>query len=318
MNVTEVMNAFVLGMPLRPGSEIVIGDLEYGAIQNLARFRAERDGLKLRTIHLPTTPEEIAGVTAESLVSGILEQLSPETSLLILSDVMTSNGLTLPLPELARETRKRGVLLAIDGAHGPGFLPVDLGRLDDVDFYGGNLHKWMLGAKGTAFGWLPERHQTVIRPLHAGWTTFETGPFFTEFGGGSRFQGAFLLNGCHDFAPYFAIVDTIDFWDRLGREKIRDRIVALQTVVEDEMRRQLPDWKLASPPLGPRRGPLVAYTLPARLAGREPQLMREMIERHHVQVHIVPVQKTWRLRLSPHIYLSEDEITRGVKALASL
>src|SRR5687767_4317170 len=39
-NITAVLNAFVLGLPLEKKSEILISDLEYGAITNLCRFRA--------------------------------------------------------------------------------------------------------------------------------------------------------------------------------------------------------------------------------------------------------------------------------------
>ena len=45
-----------------------------------------------------------------------------------------------------------------------GALPLDFKRFDDVDFYGGNLHKWVMGPKGTGFGWVHPRHQKSLEP----------------------------------------------------------------------------------------------------------------------------------------------------------
>ena len=39
--MTSVLNIFLLGVPLAPGSEILVGEMEYGAIVNVCRMRAE-------------------------------------------------------------------------------------------------------------------------------------------------------------------------------------------------------------------------------------------------------------------------------------
>ena len=175
-NITSAMNAFILGAPLSPQSEILISDTEYGAIVNTCRYRVERDkasGLTLRSFHVPGRAHEFENLTEDSLCELIVAQLSPSTRMLVLSHVMTGSGLVIPVEKLAAQTRARGVLLVIDGAHSVGALELDFLRYDDVDFYGGNLHKWALGPKGTAFGWAHPRHHTSLQPLEAGWTTFE-------------------------------------------------------------------------------------------------------------------------------------------------
>lgn len=318
VNVTEAMNAFLLGMPLGKGGEILISDLEYGAVAAIAKFRAKRDELRLRELHLPNAPAELTRLTPARAAELVLSQLGPETRLLILSDVMTSNGLVLPLDEIARETRRRGILLAVDGAHGPGFLPIDLSR-SDIDFYGGNLHKWMMGPKGTGFGWVPKRHHGALEPLLAGWTTFETPPHFQAFGGGSRFAAAQLMHGCRDFAPFFALNDLLDFWERNGgRAAISARVRELQLELEARMADALP-WPLASPTAeSGLRGPLLAYELPERLHGRAPLLFGQLLSEHRLQIQVLQVQGRWILRLSPHVYNSEEELERGVRILAAL
>ncbi|MFI5347440.1 MAG: aminotransferase class V-fold PLP-dependent enzyme [Elusimicrobiota bacterium] len=297
-NVTEAMNAFILGVPLPMGSEILLSDMEYQAVENICRYRAERDGLTIRKFPLPFTAD----------------QLRPETGLLVLSHVLTGTGAILPIAEIAAQTRAQGVLLAVDGAHAAGALDLDFRTLANVDFYGSNLHKWMMGPKGTGFGWVSPRHHETLRPLEAGWATFESPNDYAAFGDGARFPAKMLMQGCRNFAPFFAIDDTLAFWEKTGAGKIRARIRELQRHLEAELK-----WPLLSPALdGGARGPLTTYELPAHLEKEGYALMSRILEQHDLQVGLPRVLGRSRLRLSPHIYNTEDEISRAVAILKSL
>ena len=89
-NVTEAMNAFILGIPLSMGSEILLSDLEYQAVENIGRYRAERDGLTLRKFHLPVP--ETGRMSAQEIADLVSRELRPETGLLVLSHVFTGNA----------------------------------------------------------------------------------------------------------------------------------------------------------------------------------------------------------------------------------
>jgi isopenicillin-N epimerase len=311
-NVTHALNDFILGAPLPAKSEILLSNLEYGAILNLCRFRTEREGLSLRTFPLPLASAELKNLTEDALLERVLSSLSASTGMLVLSDVITANGLLLPIARIAAETRKRGVLLVVDGAHAPGSIPLDFAALEDVDFYGGNLHKWMMGAKGSAFGWVAPRNQEKLCERYAGWTNFEAHPAFAAFGGGSRFQHRSLWSSCHDFAPWLAIRETLAFWQRLGPENIRKRIYDLQSFTEREM--ESLDLPLLSPP--PKlRGPLLTYDLPDSVQAEGFALMARVLRQYQLQIHVSPQQGRNRLRFSPHIYNNEAEIRNAVTIL---
>ncbi len=316
INVTHAMSEFILGAKFVSGpGEIVVTNLEYGAMVNQCRFRAERDGLTLRTLSLPAGQADFSGLTVDQLVRIVVDNLRPETRMLLLSHVMTSNGLLMPIREIARETRKRGVLLVVDGAHGPGSVDLDFSQLEDVDFYGGNLHKWMMGPKGTAFGWVAPRHHETLELMHAGWTTYDFPPAFQAFGEGNRFQGRMMLSGCHDFAPFYALKEMLEFWRKLGTDQIQARIRELQMHAVSEMRAKL-GWKLLSPPAGPLLGPLLSYELPERLQAQGYGVLFELYEKESLQIAITPIQGRYCLRLSPHVYNTEDEISRAVDTMA--
>lgn len=311
-NVTSALNEFLFGIPLEAPAEILVTDMEYGAIVNICRLRAQRNpGITLRTLQLPTASSTL---TEENLIQHILSQLRPETKLLLISHVMTGTGLVIPIQKLARETRSRGILLTIDGAHAPGALDLDFRELENVDFYGGNLHKWMMGPKGTGFGWVPKRHQETLWPLQGGWTSFEIPAHIQGFADNHPFTLRFLMSSCHNFAPFFALEDMLEFWNHHGKQNIFNRICELQSCVEKEMSQKL-GWPCLSPNVGPLRGPLLTYTLPEKLEAEGFALMERVLREHRLQIVSTPVQGRFRLRLSPHIYNNEEEIHRAVEIL---
>jgi isopenicillin-N epimerase len=316
-NVTAVLNTFLLGIPLPVGSEILVGELEYGAIVNVCRMRAARDGLRLRVLKMPASPVSLRRLTPEALLDRILSQLGPDTRLVLLSHVVSAIGLVLPVAQIARETHRRGIYLVVDGAYAPGALPVDLSELGEIDFYGCSLYKWMLGPKGTAFGWVKREHQSRLRPLHAGWTTFDTFGPFSAFGGGSRFQEAFLMSGCHDFAPFRAVVDTLDFRARWGEEAIRARMRHLQETLHGAVASELGWWRLAPEEPG-LRGPLLAYRLPGRHQEAGKWALARILEEAKVQIGTFWLRGQWNVVFSPHIHNSEEEILQAVRRLKAL
>ena len=313
-NITSLMNLFILGMPLSKGSEILTTDLEYGAILNICRYKAANEGLTVRSLHLPGSAQEMLGLTSESLRNTVLQALKPETRMLVLSHVMTGNGLVLPIREIAAETRKRGVLLVVDGAHSAGFLDLDLRKLENVDFYAASLHKWMMGPKGTSLGWISKRHQSSLSPLLAGWTTFETPEPFQPFGGGSSFQMRFLMSACFDFAPFLALAEMIRFLEKLTPPLIHARVTALQTRLEEQVT-SLTGWPSISPPIGPLRGPLMSFEIPSKLSAMGFSFVSQLYRDSGLQVAAPMVQGRACLRLSPHIHNSDEEMDRTARLL---
>jgi isopenicillin-N epimerase len=308
-NVTEAMGDFILGVRLDGPGEILTTDLEYGAILHQCRFRAERDGRPLRALALPARPAS-SGELAKAVISG----LGKDTKLLVLSHVATGNGLIFPLAEIARETRRRGILFAVDGAHAPGALALDFHELGEVDFYGGNLHKWMMGPKGTAFGWAHASVQERMVPLHAGWMTHEVSPPHSDFGhDGAAFARRQALSASQDFAPFLAIDAMLDYWESRGPGRLRECIAGLGAYAEDVFVRGR--WPLLSPERT-LRGPLVSFALPAAIENEGFTFMSRLVRDHELQIAISKLQGRWVLRLSPHVYNDESEIDRAAKILA--
>ena len=316
-NVTEVLNTFILGHPMKPKDEILIGELEYGAISNICRFRAQRDSLNVRILKIPQSQIALSKLTAEKLIEDILSQISPNTRMLVLSHVIASLGLKIPIDRIASQTKSQNIALIIDGAYAPGAIPVNLGALNDIDFYGCSLYKWLLGPKGTAFGWVNPRQQYSLVPLLAGWTTFETGGVFADFGEGSRFQEKFKLLGCRDFSPFYAIKELLEFWNSIGVQTIQTRLTHLNHFFQQLMAAEV-GWPilLASDPS--LHSPMTVFKVPEKLQPKGEKLSDWILSQVGIQIHFTSLNTGWHGIFSPHIYTSEGEIEIAVSRLKKI
>jgi isopenicillin-N epimerase len=310
INVTHALNQALFCLPWPRGGEFLVSDLEYGAIVNAAREVARRRRMRTRVFALPPRPG-----SDDEVIEAVLSALSPDTVGLLLSHVTTSTGLVTPVERLGAELRRRGVRFIVDGAHGPGLVPLDLGR-SSVDAYGGNLHKWFMGPKGTAFLYVARDLQPTMRPHVVGWGGASQRPLprdpAPDTGASYPFQRVFQLQGLFDVSPFLALPATLDFRRSLGEERIRRRIAGLCGLVRERLGEGL-GLECVSPPAALSAG-LVTFHLPAGCQGGP--LQEDLYARHRITV------AAWQdragveiLRVSPHVWNVESDIDRLAAAL---
>src|SRR6185369_16931361 len=85
-----------------------------------------------------------------AILSNIERAITKRTRIAVLDHITSSSGLVLPINEMISLCHAAGVPVLVDGAHGPGQVPLDLPGLD-ADWYVGNCHKWLSAPKGSGF-----------------------------------------------------------------------------------------------------------------------------------------------------------------------
>jgi isopenicillin-N epimerase len=201
LNATTALNAVLRSLPLAPGDEILTTGHEYGAVERLLAFVAERTGARI--VRGP-------GADAETIWTGA----TARTRVLVVSHVTSPTALLLPVEELCRRAREAGVLSVVDGAHGPGHVPLDLAHLG-ADFYAGNCHKWLCAPKGAGFLHARPEVQELLEPLVVGWGYGES-----SFATGHDWQST------RDPAAYLAVPAAIAFVRGHGRAAECRRLLA--------------------------------------------------------------------------------------------
>lgn len=302
-NVTTALNDFLFAVPLK-GKEILVTAWEYGATENLSRSRAIQENLALHRIPLPMGEN----VSAKEIEERIVARVTEDTALVVLSHIATGLGTILPLETLVPKLQAKGCVVVVDGAHAPGAIDVSLTKIG-ADFYGGNLHKWFLGPRGTAFGWVHPKWKGKIPWKFGGWASFSVP---------SHFEGVLkdpeaarrFFPGTMDEAPFAALEKVVEFWNQWGRETLRKK----QKELRDQCLRNglAMGWRRLSPK--DNWGPLLTFELPDPWKG-VPNLAHRLYKEAKVQVALPNVDGTQVLRFSPGIYVSEEEIDIGFERL---
>jgi isopenicillin-N epimerase len=256
-NVTASINLVAASLRLAAPGEVLLTDHEYGSMHWCWERAAVRQGLSVRTFALPPLPGR-----PEEVVAAACAALTERTRLLFFSHVLSPTGMVLPARELCAEARRRGVLTVVDGAHAPGFVPLDLAEVG-ADFYGGNCHKWLLAPTGAGFLHLGPGNEDRLSPLQVSWGWRGEGrpaDERDEYGSTPRLR-RLEFEGTRDVCPWLAVPAAIDFQADLGPERIRARMRELAGYVRRRLGGDL-GLAPATPDHPEMCGAMTAFRLP--------------------------------------------------------
>ncbi len=204
-NATAACNAVLRSLDLGAGDEIVVLAHGYGAVVNTARHVAARAGARVVVVPLPFPAPDAA-----ALLAALRRALSPRTRIAVLDHITSSSALVLPVAAMAAACREAAVPVLIDGAHGPGQLPLDI-PATGADWYAGNCHKWLMAPKGCGFLWARPERQAGLHP-----------PVISH-GLDAGFLAEFDWTGTRDPSAWLAIDAALDFHASLGGNALMTR-----------------------------------------------------------------------------------------------
>jgi isopenicillin-N epimerase len=131
-NATSGMNVVARSLPLGPAHEVLATNHEYGAVDLLWQHVCARTGATYVRSEVGAGP---------GLVDELWRAVTERTRLISVSHLTSATAIVFPVEEICRRARERGILVAVDGAHAPGQLNLEVEAVG-ADFYAGNCHKW--------------------------------------------------------------------------------------------------------------------------------------------------------------------------------
>lgn len=210
-NATAACNAVLRSIGLAPGDEILLLDHAYGAVRKTAAHVATAAGARIVEAPLP-----FPRPSPQAVVDSLAAAITPRTRLAVLDHITSPSALVLPIEAMVAACRARGVPVLVDGAHGPGQVPLAIAALG-ADWYAGNCHKWLMAPKGCGFLW-------AAPPRRA-----ETHAHIISHGLGEGYLAEFDWTGTRDPGAFLAVTAAIDFLEGLGGPALmaRNRAMAL-------------------------------------------------------------------------------------------
>jgi cysteine desulfurase/selenocysteine lyase len=200
--------AYSYALPrLQPGDAILTTVMEHHANIVPWQLVAQRSGATVKA-----APIDQRG---ELILEQYIAMLTPEVKLACVTQVSNVLGTVNPVREIARECRKRGIALLVDGSQAVPHRPVDVQALG-CDFYALTGHK-MLGPTGTGALWARREHLEAMPPFFGG------GEMIREV----RFDGTSFAEAPHKFeagtpniAGFVGLSAAIDYYQSVGFEAI--------------------------------------------------------------------------------------------------
>src|ERR1700739_1320358 len=206
-NATEANSYIANGIDLKAGDEVLITDQEHPGGEHPWDLRAKRYGIVVKKITLPKPVPNAA--TVLTLFS---EAITPRTRVIFFSHITTVTGVVLPAKEICALARSKGILSAVDGAHVPGMMKLDVRELG-CDMYSASPHKWLQATKGTGF--LYVRDEVMDRV----WNTIATEGWDDTKLRAERFQRI----GSSNVPTLCGLRAAIEFANQIGMERIEKR-----------------------------------------------------------------------------------------------
>lgn len=163
-NTTVALNTVALSLDWAAGDEIVLSTLEHTS--NMAPWArlAAKSGVRLRWYN--------AGVDGRFDLDEFAALLGERTRLVSLTHVSNVLGTIVPVEEVGRLCRERGILFCVDAAQAVPHIPVDVERIG-CDFLAFSGHK-MLGPTGIGVLFIRRAHAEALLPAISGGGTIDT------------------------------------------------------------------------------------------------------------------------------------------------
>ncbi len=307
-NPTFAVNEIARSLELTADDEVLMSDHEYGACRNAWLFLAPKAGFSIVEAPVP-----LPVASNEEIVERLWAGVTDRTRVMFLSHITSPTALTVPVAEVCRRARRRGIITVIDGAHVPGQLDLDVTAVG-ADFYVATCHKWICAPKGSAFFHARREVQHLIEPLVVGWGWGDD----RQFNRGSDFLDFHEWLGTDDPSAYLTVPTAIAFQQANDWPSVRSQCHGL--AVEAVSRAaELPGVEPVHPPEMFAQMALVELAGNAAASRDDPQAIQARLYREHrIEVPVVSWNGRRFVRASFQAYNTADDVDALVTGLRAV
>lgn len=303
-NATEGNAIVAAGLNLTAGDEVIYESHAHpgGSFPWLQQHRLRGVVVKV----FEPDPQDAAGNVAR-----IAALCTRRTRVVQVSHITAPTGIVMPVGEIARLCRERGVWFHVDGAQSAGMIPISLRALG-CDSYATSGHKWLGGPLETGLLSVRRERMDEVAPVligaHAADIDNATGEFRLA-ADAMRYE-----YGTRNAAAILALAEAVRFQEEIGRERIAARGRALAERVRAGLAR-LPGIEILTPAAPGLSAAMITFRT-ARLP--HDQLFNRLMKEHTIRCRPVTEEKLNAVRVSTHVFNTPAQCDALVAAVDSI
>jgi selenocysteine lyase/cysteine desulfurase len=295
----QVVNAVARGLELGEGDEVVLARHEFPSNDLPWRWLARR-GVRIRVAE----PDHPTGaVSAERLAA----EIGPRTRVVAFAHVSYLHGGRIDPAPVVAAARRVGAVTVVDGSQAAGALPLDFGA-SGIDVYAASGYKFLLGPYGTGVGLFSPQVLDRLAVADVNWWSVVGSDEFNRLPTDVQLKPGAQRYDAHEPASFNNLLPFAESL-RLLLEATPARVEAHARALGDLLLAALPPRFEPASPLAPgARSHIVCI----RAQGaQETQQAQERLRAAKVWTAL----RGDRIRVSPHLYSSPEDVDRLVAAL---
>lgn len=203
-NATEALNTAIKGH-LKPGDHVITTSMEHNSVIRPLKALEKQSKIELTIVK--------GKKYGQIDIYDIVRNIKKSTAMVACTLSSNVNGVIMPIYEIGKVTRERGIAFLVDAAQGAGCVDVDVKKMN-IDMLAFPGHKGLMGPQGT--GGLYVREDIKVTPLMEGGTGSNSESFLQP-----EFMPDLLESGTINTPGIIGLGYGIRFINSMGRENIK-------------------------------------------------------------------------------------------------
>jgi selenocysteine lyase/cysteine desulfurase len=239
-------------------------------------------------------------------VDELISLIDSRTRVVALSHVQYGSGFRAPLERIGHAARAHDALFVVDVIQAMGVLPINV-ETELVDAAAGACHKWLLTPEGVGLLYLSERARERISPTLVGWMSVPDPEDYGNFEQGWT-QGTLPWEtGTAPTALIHGLEASLSLLMETGIERIAAHLDELTDYLCERLQGR--DYEIVSSRRPGEKSQIVC------IQHRSGEWTPMALYRHLKKQNVIAAPRGSRLRISPHLYNTTEDIGALLDAL---
>ena len=295
-NTSDGLSTVANGLDWRSGDNLVTFRNEFPS--NIYPWLRVRDALG---VEVRMCEEQDGRIDLDELM-GLIDG---RTRLVAISHIQYASGFRADLERLGRAARSHDALMVVDVIQALGVVPIDV-ESELIDVAAAGCHKWLLTPEGVGLLYLSERARERIQPTLVGWISVPNPEDYNNFEQGWNRGTLPWETGTGPAALFHGLEASLNLLTATGIPIIQSYLEELTDHLCEKLRNT--DYQVVSSRRSGEKSQIVCIRHTAGLTSMD-------LYSHLKKRDIITAPRGDRLRISPHLYNSLEEIDELVNAL---